>query len=437
MSAPGGERGLGPRAGTGLEAIYAGTLDCVHCGLCLSSCPTYLETGRETSSPRGRVYLMRGVAEGHTELSGLLAEEAYLCLGCRACETACPAGVPYGAMLEDTRSALQRAGLRQGLAARLERGLLRHVVAHRGRLRALVSLLAVAQRLALDRLVVALLPQGLRDAQALVPQVPTGASRAPLPELTPAVGERRGRVAFFTGCLMSEVFAPVQQASVRVLAANGFEVVVPRGQGCCGALLAHAGDMGSAQALARVNAGVFDALAADSPFDAIILDSAGCGAAMREAHRWIPGDGDAMAGRVRDVCEFLDQVGLRTPTGRFSARVCYDDPCHLVHGQKVEAAPRRLLSQIEGLELVAHANPGRCCGAAGTYNLTQPEMSRRVLAEKMDALSAADPDVIATGNPGCLMQIGSGVRQRGLRARVLHPVEILDAAYRAGSSPAG
>ncbi len=405
----------------------------MHCGLCLTSCPTYLATGRETSSPRGRVYLMRGAAEGRVELTGLLAEEAHLCLGCRACETACPAGVPYGAMLEDTRAALQEAGARQGLAARLERGLLRHVVAHRGRLRAVVSLLGFAQRLGLDRLALRLLPRSLREAYALMPPIPSGASRARLPERTPALGERRGRVAFFTGCLMSEVFAPVQQASVRVLAANGFDVLVPRDQGCCGALHAHAGDLDAARDLARGNARVFDALAADLPFDAIILDSAGCGAAMREAHRWIPGEGDGMAARVRDVCEFLDEVGLRAPDGRFPARVCYDDPCHLVHGQGVEAAPRRLLSKIEGLELVAHANASRCCGAAGTYNLTQPEMSRRVLAEKMDALAAADPDVIATGNPGCLMQITSGVRQRGLRARVLHPVEILDAAYREGA----
>jgi glycolate oxidase iron-sulfur subunit len=418
-----------------LESIYAGSLDCVHCGLCLTSCPTYLATGKETSSPRGRVYLMRGVAEGKVELAGLLSDEAHLCLGCRACETACPAGVPYGAMLEDTRAALQEAGLRSTRAARLERWLLRNVVARRERLHWLVSLLALAQRLRLDRLAAVLLPESLRDAHALMPRIPAASQRAALPELTRAKGERRGRVAFFTGCMMSEVFGPVQQASVRVLAANGFDVVVPREQGCCGALHAHAGDMDFARGLARHNANVFRREAqvqgADQaePFDAIILDSAGCGAAMREADRWIPGEGDALASRVRDVCEFLDEVGLREPTLLVEARVCYDDPCHLVHGQGVEAAPRRLLAQVPGLELVAHANPTRCCGAAGTYNLTHPDMARTVLADKMDALEAAHPDVIATGNPGCLMQIGGGVRERDLRARVQHPIELLDAAY--------
>lgn len=406
------------------DDVYKGTLDCVHCGLCLTACPTYLATGRETSSPRGRIYLMRGVAEGRVELGGLLAEEAELCLGCRACETACPAGVPYGAMLEDTRHALQAAGHRSGFAARLERWLLRHVVAHSRRLRWLVTLLGLAEGLGLVRLAAAVLPDRLANAAALLPELPS--DRSPLPERFAATGERRGVVAFFTGCLMSEMFAPVQRATVEVLRANGFEVVIPRGQGCCGALHAHAGDLEFAKNLARKNARAFGGVT----FDAIILDSAGCGAAMREAGRWIPGEGDAMAASVRDVCEFLDEVGLREPPGRYRARVCYDDPCHLVHGQGVEAAPRRLLEQIRGVELISHANPSRCCGAAGSYNLTQPEMARRVLNEKLDALEAAAPDVVATGNPGCLMQISSGLRGRGLKASVLHPVEILAAAYR-------
>jgi Fe-S oxidoreductase len=168
--------------------------------------------------------------------------------------------------------------------------------------------------------------------------------------------------------------------------------------------------------------------------DAIILDSAGCGAAMREAGHWIPGEGEGLASRVRDVCEFLDEVGLRAPTGRYDKRVCYDDPCHLVHGQGVEAAPRLLLGQVPGLELLTHANPTRCCGAAGTYNLSQPEMSGVVLADKMDSLLDAEPDVIATGNPGCMMQLAKGVAQRGARAQVVHPIEVLDAAYRSSAS---
>ena len=405
-----------------LDPIYTGTLDCVHCGLCLTSCPTYLATGRETSSPRGRVYLMRGAAEGKIPVDGLLAEEASLCLGCRACETACPAGVPYGRMLEETRAVVPR----EDAASRIERWVLRNVVARRRILRAVVSLLGLGQRLGLDRLARPLLPPRLRDAAELAPAVPPASARRPLPEVTPALGERRGRVAFFTGCVMSEVFAPVQQATVRVLAANGFEVVVPRAQGCCGALHAHAGDLETARGLARENLRVFD----PKGFDALILDSAGCGAAMRELDHWLPGEGEALAGHIRDVCEFLDEQGLRAPVGRYPARVCYDDPCHLVHGQGVEAAPRRLLEQVPGLQLVSHADPGRCCGAAGTYNLTQPEMSSQVLDEKMKALLAAGPQIVATGNPGCMMQIAGGARARGSALRVVHPVEILDAAYR-------
>ena len=418
-AAPGGPLG---------EALHARSLDCVHCGLCLSSCPTYIETGRETSSPRGRIYLMRGIAEGKVELGSLLAEESFLCLGCRACETACPAGVEYGAMLEVAREAVVRSGRREEPASRLERWLLREIVPRRGRLRVLVGALGLVQWLRLDRLARPFLPPRLREAQALLPTVPARASRAPLPERIPAEGERRGRVALFTGCVMSEMFGDVHRATARVLARNGFDVWVPRTQGCCGALQAHAGDLPLAGSLARSNASAFEA----EEIDAIIVNSAGCGAAMRDAEHWIGDAGREYAGRVRDVCEWLDEVGLRPPPPEAQGaqgRLCYDDPCHLVHGQGVQAAPRRLLEALPGLERIEHEGATACCGAAGTYNLTQPAMSRAVLARKLDALEQADPDWIATGNPGCLMQIAAGARERGLRARVVHPVELIDAAY--------
>jgi glycolate dehydrogenase iron-sulfur subunit len=199
--------------------------------------------------------------------------------------------------------------------------------------------------------------------------------------------------------------------------------VVPPEQGCCGALQAHAGDAATARALARRN------LRAFAGVDAVVTNSAGCGAALRDAGHWLPGEGEALAARARDVCEWLDGAGLRGPEGRIAARVCYDDPCHLVHGQKVSAAPRRLLAAIEGLELVPHADPGACCGAAGTYNLTHPEMARAVLARKLDALAAADPDLVASGNPGCLMQLRAGMAERGMRAEAVHPIDLLDRAY--------
>jgi glycolate oxidase iron-sulfur subunit len=411
-----------PRATAGpLAGVYPGTLDCVHCGLCLSSCPTYRATGREISSPRGRVYLMRGVAEGRLPLDAL-TEEAYLCLGCRACETACPSGVAFGRLLEETRAEIEAAGLRRGLGKRIESFALRRVVPRRRTLRAAVSLFALAQRLRLDRLVLPLLPRSLREAHALAPAVPPRAARRRLRDFIAGSPPVRGRVALFEGCLMPELFGAVNAATARVLAREGFDVVVPRGQGCCGALQAHAGDAGFARELAATNV----AALASGEFDALIVNSAGCGAALREYGHWLGTAGRGLAGRVRDICEFLDGVAPRAPLAPLAGTLCYDDPCHLVHGQRVEAAPRRLLARIPELRLVPHREASACCGAAGIYNLTHREMSGQVLARKLDALAEVDPDWIATGNPGCLMQLGTGARGRGLRAEVLHPIELVD-----------
>jgi Fe-S oxidoreductase len=406
------------------SSIYEHSLDCVHCGLCLPTCPTYLETGRESSSPRGRIYLFRAVAEGRLPVDEAVADEANLCLGCRACETACPSGVRFGSMLEMARAEVERAdSVPSGWAKRIERWALRALVPHPRRLAAAIGLLGLVQRLRLDRLAEALAPASLRELSSLAPRVPPASERRKLPPLIPAVGERRGKVGFFVGCVMPELFGGVNEATVRVLTANGFDVVVPQAQGCCGALHAHSGDLDFARELARVN------LEAFSDVDVVVTNSAGCGAALRELESWLPGAGGALSERVRDVAEFLDAEGLRAPTSSIVGRVCYDDPCHLVHGQRVADAPRRLLQAVSGLELVEHTDPGACCGAAGIYNLTHREMSAAVLDRKISALAAADPDFVATGNPGCLMQIGRGAEQAGMRAQVLHPIELLDRAY--------
>jgi glycolate dehydrogenase iron-sulfur subunit len=412
--------------GEPLAKVYEGTLDCVHCGLCLPACPTYRATGRETSSPRGRVHLMRSVAEGRLPLDALV-EEAYLCLGCRACETACPSGVAYGRLLEETRAEIESAGLRRGLAKRVESLALRAVVPRPRALGALVAVVALAQRLGLDRLALPLLPRALRDAHALLPAIPPRAERRRLPERIAAVPPLRGRVALFEGCIMPELFGAVNAATARVLAREGFEVVVPAGQACCGALLAHAGEAGPARELACRNVAAF----ASGEFDALVVNSAGCGAALREYGSWLERAGAGLASRVRDICEFLDEVGPRAPCGPIRGTVCYDDPCHLLHGQRVEAAPRRVLARIPELRLVPHRDPGACCGAAGIYNVTQPLMAVQILERKLDALAEADPDWIATGNPGCLMQIRSGASRRGLRAAVVHPIELVDRAQHA------
>jgi glycolate oxidase iron-sulfur subunit len=408
-----------------LRDLYPGTLDCVHCGLCLPVCPTYRITGRETSSPRGRLYLMRGAVEGEIPLGDALVEEAYLCLDCRACETACPSGVVYGAILEEARASVEEARLRKGWSKRIESWALTALVPRPRRLHLLVGFLDLVQRLRLDRLGAALLPARLRDAYELAPVVPPARERARLPSLIPARGRTRGRVALFEGCIMPELFGRVNLATARVLARNGFEVLVPREQGCCGALQAHSGEMGLARDLARRNLDAFD----PERVDAIVVNSAGCSAVLRELDRWLPGRAEAFAASVRDICEFLETAGIDPPPGRLDARVCYDDPCHLVHGQRVEAAPRRLLEMIPGLQLIDHDDPTACCGAAGIYNLTHGEMSREVLDRKMSALAIADPDVIASGNPGCLIQLHAGARRWGLRARVVHPIELLAESY--------
>jgi glycolate oxidase iron-sulfur subunit len=326
-------------------------------------------------------------------------------------------------MVERAREEVQRAGLREDWLARAERALLRHVVPHRRRLRLAFDLLALAQRLRLDRAAARLLPERLAAARALLPDVPPRRLRRATAKLVSARGERRGRVGFLVGCVMPELFPATNAATLRVLAHNGFDVVVPPAQTCCGALQAHAGDADTAHRLARRNLDAF------ADLEIVVTNSAGCGAALRDAGHWLYREGEPLAAKARDVCEWLDEVGLRPPPGRVDARVCYDDPCHLVHGQKVSAAPRRLLAAIPGIELVPHADPGACCGAAGTYNLTQPEMSRAVLERKLDSLAAADPDLVATGNPGCLMQLRAGLAARGMRAQAVHPVDLLDRAY--------
>ncbi len=402
---------------------YEKTLDCVHCGLCLPHCPTYQETGREASSPRGRIHLMRGVAEGRVPLAGLVADEMYQCLACRACESACPAGVEYGQLVETMRAEVDRRGARGRWPRFRERLLLRWVIAAPRVLRTGVALLRAYQGSGLQRLVLRLgllrFAPALARAERSLP--PLAAPHRPA-ILLPARGERRGRVAFFSGCVMPEVLGAANEATVRVLAENGFEVHVPRGQGCCGALHLHSGDPVAAERLRRRNRAAFDT----ASIEAVISNSAGCGAALKE-------QGDDLAAKLRDVCEFLDAAGLRAPRGRLPLRVAYDDPCHLLHGQRVGEAPRALLRAIPGVELFDLPGASDCCGAAGLYSLTQPEMSERLLARKVDALRRTAPDVVATGNPGCLLQLGSGVRAAGLEIEVLHPVELLARAYAAGA----
>jgi len=399
---------------------YTATLDCVHCGLCLPHCPTYQETGRESSSPRGRIYLMRGVAEGRIPLDGRFASEMHDCLACRACESACPAGVRYGHLVETARAEVDRRGARGRLRRGLERLALRRVVGSPRVLRLVSGLLRLYQRSGLQRLLrrsglLRALP-GLARAERMLPVLP--APHRPAVVYPASGGRRRGRVAFFSGCVMPELLGPANAASVNVLLHNGFEVWIPRAQTCCGALQLHSGDPAGAARLRRRNRSAFQL----EGIDAIVTNSAGCGAVLKDGQ-------DLLARRVRDISEFLVERGLRPPRARLELRVAYDDPCHLLHGQQIYEAPRALLRAIPGLELVDLPGHRDCCGAAGIYNLTRPEMSERLLARKIDALARLDVAALATGNPGCILQIAAGASAAGLSTEVLHPVELLARAY--------
>jgi glycolate oxidase iron-sulfur subunit len=416
---------------------------CIKCGFCLPKCPTYRLTGVESASPRGRIHLMKMLAKGRLRAEEIDAQLDF-CLGCRACETACPAGVKFGKLLEAGREQTLQARTAPWFRRWGERLFFSGLLLHLKRLDLLVDLLWLYQVSGLQRLVrrSRLLPRlfpTLADWELLLPELPPPRLRRRLPVYTPAEGEERRRVGLVAGCVMRSLFADANRATVRVLAKNGCAVITPWEQVCCGALHAHRGDLATARRLARRNLEVFGAL----EIEAVIVNSAGCGAMLKEYGHLLADDplyaerAAAFSRRVRDISEFLAGQPLRGPLGRLPLRVAYDDPCHLVHGQGIGREPRLLLQQIPGLELVPFPEADWCCGSAGVYNLTHPETARQLLDRKLRHIAAARPDVIATGNPGCLLQLGWGVRRAGLRAAVVHPVALLDRAYQLAPSTAG
>lgn len=417
---------------------------CVHCGLCLESCPTYRELRIEMDSPRGRIYLMKGILDGRLEPGPEVLRHLDRCLDCRACETACPSGVKYGELIEKTRTALQPIR-RSSPFVRVLRWIgFSRVLPSRAWQRVLFALLAMARRLGLLRLGAALareglLPPRLAAAALQAPDAPPRSFRDDHRERQDAHGtlrftargERRHRVALFTGCLADRLFAQVNEAAVEVLVENGCDVDVLAGETCCGALHIHNGARDQARALAAANVRAFAAGA----YDAVISTAAGCGAELRHYGNLLPGDPDAarFGAAVRDVSEFLHQIGCRAPrvAGSRRGRLAYDDPCHLLHAQKIGAAPRALLRAVPGLDLVPLTNADACCGSAGLYSMLEPELAAAVGHRKIDAIRESGADVVATGNPGCLLQIRAGLRAAGLAVDVVHPVEILADAYRA------
>ncbi len=400
---------------------------CVRCGLCLQHCPTYVETRLETQSPRGRLYLIQAISDGVIEPTPNALGHLDSCLQCRNCEAVCPSGVPFGRIMEQARSDAVESGAAP-LSWRLRALFLREVIARPGRLRLFATALRASGRV------------GLLSVAQRLPFVGTSAALAPRMHGRPFTdtgliarpqGAERARVAMLSGCIMPLAYGDVHRATARVLAHNGCAVSSPVAQGCCGALHAHNGDLETARALARRN---IDAFLEEAP-DAVVVNSAGCAAAMKEYGDLLAGDAkyrdraQQMSALVRDVHEYLVGLPFDAPTETLDLTVTYQDSCHLAHAQGISAAPRQVLNAIPGLRLVEMENPDRCCGAAGVYSFTQAEMSMRLLDEKMRDTQSTGADVIATANPGCLAQLEAGVRRTGSSTRVRHVIELLNRAY--------
>ena len=438
---------------------------CIHCGLCLTACPTYRTLKIEPDSPRGRLYLMRGLAEGRISPSDPLVGHLDRCLDCRACETVCPAGVPYSRLLEATRGQLARRWRRASPLRTLGHWVLRSVLPHASRVELAADLLRIGQAPPLAALLAtplaqrllprfakqglamtpALLPRGARALERVAARLPEGARmerRADALVFHPA-GQAKGHVAFHTSCVMPAMFPETNHESVRLMVIAGVRVTVPRAQTCCGALQAHAGLRREAKALGAANARAFA-----GEVDFVVSNSAGCGAALRETGHLLHDSAAAEAAetlstRTRDVAEVLAHYNLPANAvplhsardGTRPLRVTYHDACHLAHAQRVREAPRRLLKALPGVELVALPNADWCCGSAGVYNLTHPEMANAQLEGKLDAVASVAPEVVVASNPGCLLHMRRGAAARGLEPRFVHLVELLGEAFPAPRRP--
>ncbi len=428
---------LAPPQDTGID--YELFLDCVHCGLCTSACPTYVELGTEMDSPRGRIYLMRAVTDGRLDLNRDVRRHLDLCLDCRACESACPSGVQYGKLIEPFRVYMaHRAPLANHLSW-LQRLLLFQLTPYAQRLRWALMPVRWLQGTRLDRLLakwglLRLLPSTLRQAYEMVPRLQPNHGR--LPEVLPAEGKRRARVALFTGCAGDTFLPQTTVATVRVLQRNGCEVWIPCSQGCCGALHYHAAQPTPAQRFALANCNAFGPglSGTTEQVDAILVNAAGCGALLKDYGHLLhdtpaAARGQVLAAKVRDISEFLIELGPVQPHHPLPLRAVYHDACHLCHAQQIRKQPRQLLEMIPGLELVPLAETEICCGAAGSYNVTEPEMAERLGQRKATNILNAKAQAVFTGNVGCLLQIGRHLRAQQPDIWVAHPIDALWASY--------
>ncbi|MCH7895676.1 MAG: heterodisulfide reductase-related iron-sulfur binding cluster [candidate division NC10 bacterium] len=412
-------------------------LDCVHCGFCLPTCPTYLVLGNEMDNPRGRIYLMRAVDEGKAKITDRFVEHMNLCVLCRACETACPSGVKFGFIMEAARGQIERNYQYPPKERRFRKFIL-DTFTDLGRMSTLTSLLRFYQKLGLQKLARSSGVLGffgrLGKMEALLPPIP---DRQELPEVMPAKGEKRGRVGLLMGCAQRFFLPQVNEATARVLAENGFEVVIPKDQACCGSLLVHEGERERGKGFARKTIDVFERASVDF----IVVNAAGCGSVMKEYWELLHNDpvyrerAEAFSKKVRDASELIAQADLNGRLRELKLKVTYHDACHLAHGQKVRLQPRKILKAIPGVQLVELAESDFCCGSAGVYNLLEPDVAQKFLDRKIDRIKETGAEVVVSANPGCTFQIEKGLKEQGLNIRVLHPMEVLDGAYQGTIPP--
>ena len=401
---------------------------CVHCGLCLNQCPTYRALRLETESPRGRIHLVKSAADGRIELTERFKEHLYLCLLCRACESACPSGVQYSHIAETAREILGPPGSK--LARAVLNFVLTQLLPYPHRLRWAAAFLRFYQQSGLPRVLRPLLPERLQKMESMLPPI-SQHFFSPDADPLPAIGARRARVAMLNGCVMPLFFSEINAATVRVLRRNGCDVVFPRNQICCGALNVHNGESEAAKKMARRNIDVF----LDAGVDAIIVNAAGCGAAMKEYDHLLRNDpayaekAKRFSALVKDATEFLAGLGLVGRLAPLKISATYQDPCHLAHGQRVRNQPRNLLKAIPELQLKEMDGSDRCCGSAGIYNITHPGMSQHLLKEKMQSVAATQAEVVIAPNPGCILQLRYGSQQYGPGLKVYHLMDLLDRAY--------
>ncbi len=409
--------------------------DCVHCGMCLESCPTYEQTGQEQHSPRGRVHLIKSVAEGKLEVNEQFMDPVNQCLDCRACTTACPADVDVGGLIEEARGQIRQAMPLKGWKGMVSKFFLEDLFPHHNRLQTFGKVLKFYQKSGMQKVVrntglINVMPKHLVEMESIMPEIKTPVRKQFKDEkVIKAKGEEKGTVGFLTGCIMDVMFSDINESTINVLTHNGNNVTIPEQQTCCGALHVHAGDRKTGKKLAMKNIEAFE------DADKVIVNAAGCGCMLKDYPELFRGDpewrekAEAFSAKVEDVSKYLHDTGYEKPKSEMNTRLTYHDACHLAHGQGVREEPRQILLDIPGVEMVHMPNSDRCCGSAGIYNITNPEMAGAVLESKMQNVPD-DVEMIPMGNPGCMLQMAIGVQKYGRNQQIVHTIQLLDWAYK-------